>query len=525
MPPACQSQQAGSSSPWQIEQIAPQAQVPCHQNPLAIPEILSMIASISSRHTSVSCLRVSRSWCEHFLPQIWTSVDINLQEKGKFPPSNVLERHSSLVRKLKIRGPFRENFMYLDHICSFTYPNLFDLTISSRTNESNAFIYFIQRHQQSLVSISVTGMSTGVLEALEGCYKLQQLHYWSLDLTKPKQWVFLHNCLWSRLKVLYAGYSYVTQEFRHVPPLEVSPELPASSTSIQELTVRSGRDMDVIKAHCWTIQQCPHLVRLSWSTSWFPDDEPLLDADSGPMHLMAEEIRRNGVKWVHIKHLELSGSNMYSRDLGSLIRTMPQLTTLNLSETDINLDGWRVLRACPQLLLRLRELDLENCHCLPGSAVQDMLCTMPNLEVFKAVSLSYTDAEQDDRPWLCHALKELSLAFDLGSPLRRSPSLEPKLLLRLSKLDRLKKCRIPYLGAHGPNFTLQSGLDLLCSLKDLTSFEGSGPWREAFWGAAEVDWVIENWPNLRSLSGVIIPNNERKRLDQHFAANKENDMA
>ncbi|KAF9312791.1 hypothetical protein BGZ91_006451 [Linnemannia elongata] len=150
---------------------------------------------------------------------------------------------------------------------------------------------------------------------------------------------------------------------------------------------------------------------------------------------------------------------------------------------------------------------------------------MPNLEVFKAVSLSYTDAEQDDRPWLCHALKELSLTFDLGSPLRRSPSQQPKLFLRLSKLDRLKKCRIPYFGGHGPRLTLHSGLDLLCCLKDLTSLEGSGLRREAFWGAAEVDWVIENWPNLRSLSGVIIPNNERKRLDQHFAANKENDMA
>lgn len=77
MPPACVSQLAGSSSPWQTEQMTPQAQMFHQQNPLAIPEILSMIASFASRHTSVSSLRVSNSWRGlSFLRSgpLWTSI-------------------------------------------------------------------------------------------------------------------------------------------------------------------------------------------------------------------------------------------------------------------------------------------------------------------------------------------------------------------------------------------------------------------------------------------------------------------
>lgn len=290
--------------------------------------------------------------------------------------------------------------MYLDHICSYAYPHLVDLMINPSIEESNTFINLILRHQQTLVSLSLHGVTTEALEAIEVCSKLQQLQFTSLILTKPKQWVSLHDQLWSRLKKLCAGQSRIPLEFQHVRPLEIPPELPISSASIQELTfsIRSGRDKDTIKTRFWTVQWCPHLVQLSWSTFCCLDDD-FLDADSGPMRLMSEEIRSGGdKKWVYIKNLHLSGWNIYSRDLSLLIRSMPQLTALNLSHTDINLDDWIILQRSPRLLIRLRELVLEDCYRLPGSAIQDMLCMMPNLEVFKTPILSYTEVEQDDRP-------------------------------------------------------------------------------------------------------------------------------
>ena len=97
--------------------------------------------------------------------------------------------------------------MYLDHICSYTYPHLVDLMINPSIEESNTFINLILRHQQTLVSLSLHGVTTEILKATEGCSKLQQLQFTSLILTKPKQWASLHNQLWSRLKKLCAGQS------------------------------------------------------------------------------------------------------------------------------------------------------------------------------------------------------------------------------------------------------------------------------------------------------------------------------
>ncbi|KAG0045255.1 hypothetical protein BGZ83_009511, partial [Gryganskiella cystojenkinii] len=195
-------------------------------------------------------------------------------------------------------------------------------------------------------------------------------------------------------------------------PFEISPGQSASPTSTPELALTTRKDVEVTKAQFRTVQQCPHLVQLNWSSS-YSTEYGLRDPDGGPMHLMAEEIRSSGDKWINIKDLSLSESHIYSQDLSLLIGTKPQLTALNLSSTDINLDSWRVLQASPQLLVRLQGLVVEDCSCLPGSAIQGMLCSMPNLKVFKGDILKYTDMEQDDSPWVCQRLQELSLEYDI----------------------------------------------------------------------------------------------------------------
>lgn len=64
--------------------------------------------------------------------------------------------------------------------------------------------------------------------------------------------------------------------------------------------------------------------------------------------------------------------------------------------------------------------------------------------------------------------------------------------------------------------SLKNGLDLLRDLRKLQQFHGSMDIDPEFqWGQAEVDWVLENWPEMRSLTGIYFRDQEAQaRLTQ-----------
>lgn len=219
---------------------------------------------------------------------------------------------------------------------------------------------------------------------------------------------------------------------------------------------------------------------------------------------------------------EVQLSNKDFADLMGLIEP-GRLFKLEMSRTHFNLGAWRALKQANESahLLSLRELSLDGCRFLPGSAVQEIMCTMPRLEIFRAESLMDTDIQRDPLPWVCLGLKELQLRFkmaSLPSRPRSTPmfSFSTKAAIqeqkqqeerdqrqrtlifwsRLSKLTQLEvmiRC-VPVDEMSGSliRVSLKDGLDQLKSLGRLRVIDEN----VTRLGKEEIQWVLQNWPRL-----------------------------
>ncbi|KAG0036089.1 hypothetical protein BGZ83_003895, partial [Gryganskiella cystojenkinii] len=223
-----------------------------------------------------------------------------------------------------------------------------------------------------------------------------------------------------------------------------------------------------------------------------------------------------------------------------VIEAMPRLTELDLTAGELDSAAWEVLKAQPGLLMRLKVLKLKECSVLDGRSIQDMLCSLPKLEVFAAESIKDIDILADDRAWVCSGLKDLKVSFLLKGdtpPSSSSPNDSPlsqsqnMILARLSQLTRLEKLDLNghcwsyyWTPEMALELTVEKGLDQLRTLRSLKCITAPEVERDtAWWGSAEVDWMMMgHWPELTSTKGFMSYKDDQncKRLNELLSENR-----
>jgi len=184
--------------------------------------------------------------------------------------------------------------------------------------------------------------------------------------------------------------------------------------------------------------------------------------------------------------------------------------------------SWKVLQLeVPRYMSTLKELDLSFCRQVNGRIVQEVLCSVPTLEVFHADYITGTDLD-NSRPWVCVGLQHLTLAFVLVSEkvrLRVFHRLSTLTKLRTLKLDMFSVLHygdggltpIPVAKATQQclQFSLLKGMGMLINLKLLRVLRG--PFCEqTVWKMTEAQWVLSHWPNLEAVEGIRM----EARVDQ-----------
>ncbi|KAF9321297.1 hypothetical protein BG006_002637, partial [Podila minutissima] len=192
---------------------------------------------------------------------------------------------------------------------------------------------------------------------------------------------------------------------------------------------------------------------------------------------------RSGQGLQQLQDLTMNSVRFQNDDFAQLLRSIEErsiaLKMLNLDRSGFDAGSWKVLSEFPALFQTLRKLSLWDCKHLPGSAVQDMLCSIPSLESLTAYRLSDEDIVDDGRSWTCLQLKKLKIRFEVTTPWSSSYSGNAVICAQLSRLTELEELLISCLdNGDEPNMrcfvevdpfylSLHEGLDQLKALKRL----------------------------------------------------------
>ncbi|KAG0052137.1 hypothetical protein BGZ83_002963 [Gryganskiella cystojenkinii] len=531
---------------------------PCKANPFVLPKLLLALGQQVDRPTLISSLVVSRIWHEILTPLLYTDVSVILRKpywvQGNAGPQlYVLERYASSVRKFSLMGYFTKT-----QIHRLTFPNLENLSIvSDPANAPNAALAFLERHQSSIRFLSfdeTTAPSTKeMINAMAGCPKLERIMHVDICWKTSTPWMTLYEKVWTRLESLLVLGSWFEptpsgqgqQAPRYVLPSKK--QLSALSkragpTKINDIFINLSDEFErgahyppavaaaVCQAQFFVIKNSPNLVRMMWHIEG-------LEQGRGPIALMADEIRSGGAGWNQLEALTLPASDCAARDLALVLNALPKLTSLLIDCSFFDLDCWRALQSArpvpsprsslssslsetlpsanpqPDLLINtLTVLNLADCVNLPGSAVQEMLCSMPRLEALHVHRIADKDIVNNPRPWVCLGLKQLGLMLILEA----QPITQPLILKRLAGLTQLEQLtltcpegmdclqlQVRRLSGTTTGEYLEIGLHPLRTLTSMTDFTYLSFEK---WGQEEAVWITKHWPKFTSLRGIDLDN-------------------
>jgi len=175
-----------------------------------------------------------------------------------------------------------------------------------------------------------------------------------------------------------------------------------------------------------------------------------------------------------------------------------------------------IARLIPDYLttLRLRKLRIDECLWASPVVVQNILCSMPSLEVLIADCVLDIAIQEDPRPWVCTGLRELTTEFVF----RCGSEGDTLILERLATMDRLESLTVQqgnwsrlrswteysdwrYTDIESMPLSLERGLDQLRALRELRSLRVKD--RVTRWGKDEAQWALENWVHLIRLDIAV----------------------
>ncbi|GJJ78697.1 hypothetical protein EMPS_11056 [Entomortierella parvispora] len=512
------------------------------QHPLDLPEIRDSLARFLTRRELALCCRVSHEWRQSFEPFVWKELMINNKgpREALYAVSvDALQLHSAYVQSLIFSGVEKKPYLK-----SLTLPNLRKLKFFSAASQEDhrgddqlEFVLQCRKSLRSLTVIHGWNDSTPVLEAAHACPSLMSLTLVGTGFARPRHFQRYWVGLWSRLTRLslrafdFCPFSnpagnglaglvgHVNSGNGEESDSDEDPREPIGASFFEGLKGTLGhiKVLELIQLHgleddLLFLKLCPNLETLVW--------KPLL-LHRGLEHLTNQAKCCPKLARFHSTITLGDDDHTVARfiESRSCASTVP-FWTIDLQVNWLSEAAWELLKQPSNRhhLLTLRALDLK--HLLlstPDNVIQEVLCSLPNLEDFKAVRLREEYIVWDPRPWICTRLYRLVLEIvpSLGS------SAQTMLLERISGLRSLQTLDLsgPYWASNERSiqaliFRLDCGLDLLRSLHNLVQLELGCKIQD--WREKDVEWMLEHWPRLRKLKAVCHRNSQKNKALQQM---------
>ncbi|KAG0049977.1 hypothetical protein BGZ83_005215 [Gryganskiella cystojenkinii] len=500
-------------------------------SPVAIPELLERIGSYLPLRNLVPCLQVSRDWYRTFIAEVWSTTVVNLDKPEAVPSFTVLTEKSSFIRKLILYVPSRRHWdLPSGNDLTLQLPNLSEFVIRGSYCKPNfpvpneqSIIDFLTRHQSSLESVSFPfAVSDKLLQALSECDKLEDLDLLNMDWDSVEPWTKWYGPLWSKTRTLRLGGARSYDQDQEVSDLTLDHLVEFAlqpRTKLKELYLKTDEYDDAFaEAYITLIYKSPGLTRLDWSLG-----STIHSLESTSVASLARGFEEYGDVGFcgRLEHLSLSSRIFRNTHLKTILESLsPCLKHLNFEDTVFDDSSWELLKAIPRYL-SLTSLELQHSPMVTSGAIQEILCSMPCLEVFSGDFITDFDILGSDynsqsnkrritegQTWICNGLKELRLGFFMTD--RDSEGL---VLGRLAKLTKLEVLKTTYehrwehrrqIENHSSTWkkcslrlNLKYGLDELKTLKQLRILSSEF----ASWNGPEAKWVLEHWKCLERVGG------------------------
>ncbi|KAG0052675.1 hypothetical protein BGZ83_002284 [Gryganskiella cystojenkinii] len=203
--------------------------------------------------------------------------------------------------------------------------------------------------------------------------------------------------------------------------------------------------------------------------------------------------------------LSINNSVIREPDLIEFLETRSEtgLKVLSLPRSCFGPRSWKVLKRIERFAPTRTIKVLELIRALPVTMemVQDMLCSLPGLEIFSAEKLTNLELERDPRDWVCLGLRVLVLSLGIIADESGSQLVMMQNLAKLTKLEVLNMNESYFLlrpVVLPLRFRLDMGLGLLGGLTrlgkvvvrdhDMNLQQEDRAWIREHWGQADFFW-------------------------------------
>ncbi|KAK3810290.1 MAG: hypothetical protein J3Q66DRAFT_65135 [Benniella sp.] len=452
-------------------------------NPLDLPEVRSIVGQHLDQPDLARCLCVCRSWHASFVPLVWSTAFILPEPMHRNPSLEALIRYSHHLKELSytVDAPHEHT--------STPFPSLLSLTVyviqlPPKPPRIDTVMIVIPQHEQ-LRSLCINGAKMGpslriFWKPARHLHNLSKLDLNDLEIEPQDTATFWDLC--TQLEELLVN--------------NISFELPVKTTTfdrLQRLELCLKPPIALERQLDWIIQ-CPNLTYLQW-----------VNNHTHPKSGVARRFTPGTYAWPNLCELSLFGFNFTDEQLARVIGAMRDLKTLDVGGNEV---GPCFSEALRPHLPSLRSLDMIDCDEITRTIAPEVLTSCSGLESLGVGPFMSQDII-DSPPWVCESsLQVLAVAFlfPYGDDADHH---QRQVLQRISRLTNLKKVTL-----HSANdsdgcyldLRLENGLELLATwkrLEKLTSYVGTHNL-----SARDVEWMIDNWKNLKEVEGCFDQDNK-----------------
>ncbi|KAF9171978.1 hypothetical protein BGX20_006586 [Mortierella sp. AD010] len=501
-------------------------------NPLHIPEIRAEIGRYLKRSALARCALVCRDWNKTFSRQLYSNVEITRKLRSN-PSPEVLHHNSSLIKSLTILTD-RLDRSYSDLVL----PNLQSLTLHlkvtylSVSNGPTAIIRNNTNIRKIELKEVITDSQITFWKVVSKLPHLEELIVvdeivaggpWGNRVHKDKEInAFWNSC--SRVKKLaLIKFDFINKS----PFLDKSEcmEMPASTIArtLSDRTFPLIQDLTISKCdfhlsnQFMLVMKCPNLECLEWRDLEYMFTTHYIDMTT-PIQDFSQNLASG--EWPSLKSLAIRFA-VQDGAFAELIRSFGDRTLerLDVSTTRFGEQAFGELR---HYFPTLQALDICDCPNLTSINVMEVLISCTNLQSLR-VGRIYAQYLDTDQIWPCSkTLQSLSIEFELdrepntsessGATERTPEELNEVVFACLGQLPELESLTVGYPEpelCYGQTYVrasisleirLSKGLARLAGLKKLRHF-AMGDLTSSL-GAAEVDWMMDNWRHLEVIEGL-----------------------
>ncbi|KAF9200093.1 hypothetical protein BGZ49_009705 [Haplosporangium sp. Z 27] len=452
-----------------------------------IPEIRHMLGGNLRKADLASAAAVCKSWNRSFTPFLYSTIKSYAK---KNPQLDTIRKYAKHIRTIALLKTYYCDDMPLELMINLEVFISID-PISAPMDWDQYLSLFSPSSRIRKIKIIPSIWSSPTIEfmtCLSTCQSLRCLEIHVEDLNEESTKLLFDTCM--RLEEL-------SIECVNMHGLD-------SLDQWKEFSAMGKLDLDIRKGFTTEhklefIRKCPRLESLSWPNASSRD--------------LSELPKTFSIACPPIQNLSLGGVYSSDRDIAAIIDSCHNLKSLEVRGSAF---GPVSFQSCSRYFATLTKLDFLKCKYVTSFMSQRILTSCPLLLYYRGSKLDVGDVVgieeisvtgeefegvkvlASSRDWVCLNIKFLSINI---TGLKNTPiEWQRRILRQLARLEKLEHLAVreKYFNGDrddGIDLKIESGLDILQSLKRLKRFEFDGLSQEM--SEKEILWMMEAWPKLK----------------------------